>query len=129
MTRNNYSSGSPWEEKVGYSRAVKIGPFLEVTGTVAVNEKNEVVGLNNPYEQTRFILDRIENVLIHAGFGLKDVIRTRLFVTDISKWEEYGRAHGEYFKDIKPCTTMVEVNKLIGPDYLVEMEVSAILES
>ena len=126
MKRTNYSSGAKWEDIVGYSRAVKIGNTIEVTGTVAVNESNEPVG-GNAYEQTKFIIQKIEKVLIQAGASLNDVVRTRMFVTDISRWEEYGKAHGEFFKDIKPCTTMVEVNKLIAPEYLIEIEASAII--
>ena len=127
MTRYNYSSGAPWEKIVGYSRAVKVGNTIEVTGTVALNEQNQVVGVNDPYLQTQFILEKIGKVLEQAGAGMKDVVRTRLFVTDISKWEEYGRAHGEVFADIRPCTTMVEVKGLISPEYLIEIEVTAIL--
>lgn len=125
MTRINYSSGAPWEEIVGYSRAVKVGNLVEVTGTVAINENNEVVGKGDAYAQTRFIIEKIGRVLEQTGFSLKDVIRTRIFVTDISRWEEIGRAHGEFFKSIKPCTTMVEVKGLISPDYLVEIEATA----
>ena len=127
MTRYNYSSGAPWEKIVGYSRAVKVGNTIEVTGTVALNEQNQVVGVNDPYLQTQFILEKIGKVLEQAGAGMKDVVRTRLFVTDISKWEEYGRAHGEVFANIRPCTTMVEVKGLISPEYLVEIEVTAML--
>ncbi|ULQ51694.1 RidA family protein [Flavihumibacter fluvii] len=127
MTRYNYSSGAPWEKIVGYSRAVKVGNTIEVTGTVALNEQNQVVGVNDPYQQTRFILEKIAKVLEQAGATMKDVVRTRLFVTDISKWEEYGRAHGEVFADIRPCTTMVEVSALISPEYLVEIEATAML--
>ncbi len=127
MTRYNYSSGAPWEKIVGYSRAVKVGNTIEVTGTVALNELNQVVGVNDPYQQTKFILEKIEAVLAQAGATMKDVVRTRLFVTDISKWEEYGRAHGEVFADIRPCTTMVEINALISPEYLIEIEATAIL--
>jgi enamine deaminase RidA (YjgF/YER057c/UK114 family) len=128
MQRTNYSSGAKWEDIVGYSRAVKIGNIIEVTGTVAVDDNSNLVGGNNAYEQTRFVLQKIETVLKRAGASLKDVVRTRIFVTDISRWEEYGRAHGEFFKDIKPCTTMVEVSKLISPEYLVEIEATAIVE-
>lgn len=127
MTRYNYSSGAPWEKIVGYSRAVKVGNTIEVTGTVALNEQNQVVGVNDPYAQTRYILEKIAKVLEQAGAGMKDVVRTRLFVTDISKWEEYGRAHGEFFAEIRPCTTMVEVSALISPEYLIEIEATAIL--
>jgi enamine deaminase RidA (YjgF/YER057c/UK114 family) len=129
MQRVNYASGAKWEEIVGYSRAVKIGNIVEVTGTVAVDEHNELVGRGDAYEQTKYILQKIEKVLGQAGAQLKDVIRTRIYVTDISRWEEYGRAHGEFFGKIKPCTTMVEVNALISADYLVEIEASAILPS
>ena len=128
MKRTNYSSGAKWEDIVGYSRAVKIGNTIEVTGTVAVNDNSELVGSNNAYEQTKFIIQKIEKVLKQAGASLNDVVRTRMFVTDISRWEEYGKAHGEFFKEIKPCTTMVEVSKLIAPEYLIEIEASAIIE-
>src|SRR5688572_1047347 len=101
MKRTNYSSGAKWEDIVGYSRAVKVGNTIEVTGTVAVNDQGEVVGKDNAYDQTKFVIEKIERVLIRAGASLKDVVRTRMFVTDISKWEEYGKAHGEFFKDIR----------------------------
>lgn len=127
MERTNYSSGAKWEDIVGYSRAVKTGNTIEVTGTVAVDENSNLVGGDDAYEQTKFIIKKIESVLHGAGSTLKDVVRTRMFVTDISRWEEYGRAHGEFFKDIKPCTTMVEVSKLISPEYLIEIEATAII--
>ncbi len=127
MQRTNYSSGAKWEDIVGYSRAVKIGKIIEVTGTVAVDETGNTVGKDNAYEQTKFIIQKIELILEKAGASLSDVIRTRMFVTNIGQWEEYGRAHGEFFGKIKPCTTMVEINKLIDPDFLIEIEVSAIL--
>lgn len=127
MQRTNYSSGAKWEDIVGYSRAVKIGNVIEVTGTVAVDENSNLVGGNNAYEQTRFIIQKIEKVLQKAGASLADVVRTRMFVTDISRWEEFGRAHGESFKNIRPCTTMVEVSKLISPEYLIEIEATAIV--
>ena len=126
MKRTNYSSGAKWEDIVGYSRAVKIGNTIEVTGTVAVDENNNLVGGNNAYDQTKFILQKIEKVLQRAGASLKDVVRTRMFVTDISRWEEYGRAHGEFFKDIKPCTSMIEIKGLIAPEYLIEIEATAV---
>jgi enamine deaminase RidA (YjgF/YER057c/UK114 family) len=129
MTRTNYSSGAKWEDIVGYSRAVKIGSTIEVTGTVAVDDNSNLVGGNDAYEQTKFIIQKIETILQRAGASLKDVVRTRMFVTDISRWEEYGKAHGEFFKEIKPCTTMVEVSKLISPEYLIEIEATAILSS
>ena len=127
MERINYSSGAKWEEIVGYSRAVKIGNVIEVTGTVAVDDNNELVGEDNAYAQTKFIISKIEKVLQRAGAELKDVVRTRMFVTDISRWEEYGKAHGEYFSNIRPCTSMIEVKGLIAPEYLIEIEATAIL--
>jgi enamine deaminase RidA (YjgF/YER057c/UK114 family) len=126
-SRVNYSSGAQWEDIVGYSRAVKVGNVIEVTGTVAVNEHNELIGEDSPYLQTKFILQKIETVLLQAGATLKDVVRTRLFVTDISRWEEYGKAHGEVFSEIKPCTSMIEVSALIAPEYLIEIEATAII--
>ena len=127
MQRTNYSSGAKWEDIVGYSRAVKIGNVVEVTGTVAVDEHSQLVGGDSAYEQTRFIIQKMQGILEKAGAGLKDVIRTRIFVTDISRWEEYGKAHGEFFHEIKPCTTMVEISRLISPEYLVEIEATAII--
>ena len=128
MKRTNYASGAKWEEIVGYSRAVRVGNQVEVTGTVAVDDNNELVGPGDAYVQTKFIIQKIEKVLQRAGTSLKDVVRTRMFVTDISRWEEYGRAHGEFFKEIRPCTTMVEVSALIAPEYLVEIEATAVVE-
>jgi enamine deaminase RidA (YjgF/YER057c/UK114 family) len=127
MERTNYSSGAKWEDIVGYSRAVKIGNVIEVTGTVAVDENNLLVGKDDAYAQTRFIIEKIEKILQRAGASLKDVVRTRMFVTDISRWEEYGKAHGEFFKNIKPCTSMIEVKGLIEPEYLIEIEATAIV--
>lgn len=127
MERTNYSSGAKWEDIVGYSRAVKVGNIIEVTGTVAVDENNELIGGDNAYEQTKFIIQKIERVLQKAGASLKDVVRTRMFVTDISRWEEYGKAHGEFFSKIKPCTSMIEIKGLIAPEYLIEIEATAII--
>jgi enamine deaminase RidA (YjgF/YER057c/UK114 family) len=127
MKRTNFSSGAKWEDLVGYSRAVKMGNIIEVTGTVAVDENNQLVGENSAYDQTHYVLQKIEKVLIRAGASMKDVIRTRIYVTDISRWEEYGKAHGAFFSEIKPCTTMVEVKGLIDPSFLVEIEASAII--
>src|SRR5215217_5833317 len=127
--RTNYSSGAKWEDIVGYSRAVKVGNVIEVTGTVAIDENNNLIGEDDAYLQTKFILQKIETVLLQAGATLNDVVRTRMFVTDIAQWEAYGKAHGEVFAEIKPCTSMVEVNKLIGPEYLIEIEATAILSS
>ena len=126
--RTNISSGAKWETIVGYSRAVKVNNMIFITGTVAVNENNELVGGDDAYAQTKFILQKMEGVLKQCGAQLKDVVRTRLFVTDISRWEEYGKAHGEFFMEIRPCTTMVEVSKLIAPEYLIEIEVDAVME-
>ena len=125
--RTNYASGSKWEDIVGYCRAVKVGNVIEVSGTVAVDEHNHLIGEGDAYLQTKFILQKIEAVLQRAGATLKDVVRTRLFVTDISQWEAYGKAHGEVFKDIKPCTSMLEVSRLIAPEYLIEIEATAVL--
>lgn len=125
MERKNFSSGAKWEDIVGYSRAVLVGNQLEISGTVATNDDG-VVGKNDFYAQTRFILEKIEKVLHQAGFTLEDVVRTRMFVTDITHWEEIGKAHGEFFRNIKPATSMIEISSLIDPDYLVEIEVTAI---
>ena len=125
--RINISSGTHWENSVGYSRAVRMGNVVEVAGTTAVDEDGNIVGIENPYEQTKFILSKIEKALSAAGSGLKDVIRTRLFVRDIKRWEEIGKAHGEVFGDIKPASTMVEVKSLIKPELLVEIEATAII--
>ena len=124
--RINISSGTTWEDIVGYSRAVRVGNVIEVAGTTAVDEKGEVIG-RDAAEQTKFILSKIEKALTAAGATLNDVVRTRMFVTNIADWEAIGRMHGLYFKDIKPVATMVEVKSLISPDLLVEIEVTAIL--
>lgn len=124
--RQNISSGAPWEETVGYSRAVKIGNVIEVAGTTATRN-GEVVGLNDAYKQTKCVLEIIEGAIKEAGGTLKDVVRTRMFVTDISQWKTIGKAHGEFFKDIKPAATMVEVKSLINPGLLVEIEATAVL--
>ena len=125
--RINISSGTKWEDIVGYSRAVRIGNVIEVAGTTAVDETGQVVGLGDPAKQTQFILTKIEKALKAAGATLEDVVRTRMFVTNIADWEAIGRVHGEYFRDIKPAATMVEVKSLISPELLVEIEVTAIL--
>ena len=125
--RTHISTGAPWEKTVGYSRAVRIGNQIEVSGTVAV-ENGEVVGKEDAYAQTRCILEKIKQVLEELGASMTDVIRTRMYVTDISLWEEIGRAHGEYFQYIKPAASMVEVSKLIGPYYLVEIEATAVAQ-
>lgn len=125
--RTNISSGAKWEDIVGYSRAVRVGNIIEVAGTTSVDERGEVVGLNDPYKQTKYIFQKIEKALAEAGASLKDVTRTRMFVTDISRWEEIGRAHGEFFREIKPAASMIEVKGLISPELLVEIEVTAVI--
>ena len=127
--RTNFSSGAIWEDKVGYSRAVKVGNHIEVSGTVASDENGNVIGKDNPYEQTKYILQKIEKALAAAGASLQDVVRTRMFVTDISRFEDYGKAHGEAFSTIKPCTSMLEVKGLVAPEYLIEIEATAILSA
>lgn len=125
--RINISSGAKWEDIVGYSRAVRVGNIVEVAGTTAVDERGEVVGWNDPYVQTKYILQKIEKALSEAGASLNDVTRTRMFVTDISKWEEIGRAHGEFFRESKPAASMIEVKGLINPELLIEIEVTAVI--
>jgi len=127
MKRVNIPAGTIWEDVVGYSRAVKIGNVIEVSGTAAV-DNGQIVGKENAYEQTKFILEKIKETLKSLGSGTNDVVRTRIYVTDISKWEEIGKAHGEFFKDIKPATSMVEVKSLIDPDMLVEIEATAVTD-
>lgn len=127
MKRENISSGAKWEDVVGYSRAVRIGNIIEVSGTAAVDADGNVVGKNNFYEQTKFIIQKIAAALEKGKAALSDVIRTRIYVTDISKWEEVARAHSEFFIDIKPATSMVEISKLISDDLLVEIEATAIV--
>jgi enamine deaminase RidA (YjgF/YER057c/UK114 family) len=126
MKRQKYSSNSKWEDVVGYSRAMRIGNIIELSGTVAIDDSNNLVGGGSAYEQTKFIISKILKYIQIAGGKKEDIVRTRIYVKDISKWEEIGRAHGEYFKDIKPVTTMVEVKSLISDEYLVEMEATAI---
>lgn len=125
--RLNISTGAPWEDTVGYSRAVRIGNTVEVSGTVAVRD-GKLVGADNPYEQTKCILEIINESLQKAGAQLTDVVRTRIFVTDIGQWQIIGKAHGEVFGNIKPATSMVEVSRLISPEYLLEIEATAIIQ-
>lgn len=127
MKRRNISSGAPWEKTVGYSRAVRIGNLIEVAGTTAVNERGEVVGRNDPYLQARYALEKIGRALAEAGAGFENVIRTRMFVTDVARWEDVGRAHGEVFGDIRPASTLVQVASLVRSDLLVEIEATAIV--
>lgn len=124
-TRKNIPSGAKWEDIIGYSRAVQMGNTIEVSGTVAVDD-NGIVGKGDFYAQTKFIIQKIEKVLAQAGFSLQDVVRTRMYVTDISYWDAIGKAHGEFFATIKPATSMIEVSRFIEPDYLVEIEVTAV---
>lgn len=127
MKRKTITTGAKWEDIVGYSRAVQVGNTIELSGTVATDSSGEVVGENDIYLQTKFILMRIENVLGQLDAKLTDVVRTRIFVTDISKWELVGKAHGEVFGEIKPVTSMVEVSRLIDDKFMVEIEATAIL--
>ena len=124
--RVNVPSGTIWEDKIGYSRAVRIGKLIEVSGTSAI-DRDKIVAAGDPYRQTRFIIQKIEKALDDAGGSLKDVIRTVIYVTNIKDWAAIGKAHGEFFKDIKPVTTMVEVKSLIDPNFVVEIEATAYL--
>ena len=123
--RRKYSSGVKWESIVGYSRAVRVGDRIYVTGTTATGDDGEIVGGDNAYEQTLQTIKNIQRALKAVDAGLENVVRTRMFVTDISRWEEYGRAHGEFFRDVMPATTMVEVSKLIDARMLIEIEADA----
>jgi reactive intermediate/imine deaminase len=127
MKRQNFATVSKFEPIVGYSRAVRMGDMVFVTGTTATDEHGEVVGIGDVYAQTKQTLDNIARVLGRAGASMKDVVRTRMFVTDISQWEAVGRAHAEYFRDIRPATTMVEISKLIDSRMLVEIEADAVM--
>lgn len=127
MPRQNILTGSPWEDKMGYCRAVRIGNIVEVSGTVAIVD-GEIVKADDAYAQTNNIIERISKVLEEAGVSLKEVVRTRIFTTDITKFDDIARAHGAYFGEIKPTTGIYEISKLVSPDYLVEIEFTAVVE-
>lgn len=126
--RISITSGTPWEDKIGYSRAVRIGKLIEISGTAAV-DRDKIIAPGDPYKQTKFIIQKIEKALNDAGGSLNDVVRTRIYVTNIKDWDSVGRAHGEFFKNIKPVTTMIEVKSLIDPNFVVEIEATAYLSA
>lgn len=129
LARTNISTGATWEPIVGYSRAVRVGSYVAVSGSAALDQNGELVGAGDAYEQARQCIRVIEDSLARAGASLRDVVRTRIFVTDIELWEQIGKAHGEAFGDVMPATAMVEVSRLIDPEMLVEIEADAIVGS
>jgi enamine deaminase RidA (YjgF/YER057c/UK114 family) len=126
--RQNISSGTKWEGIVGYSRAVRVGSLVFVAGTTATDDSGQIVG-DDVYTQTRFILQKIEHALKEVGANMADVVRTRSFITDISQWEAFGRAHGEFFRDVRPASTLVEISALVQPEHLIEIEVDAVIST
>lgn len=127
LKRMTFTTGTSWESAVGYARAVRLGPHIYISGTTATNERGELVGLNDAYQQTIQILSNIEMALNKAGALITDVVRTRVFVTDIDLWQQVGKAHGEVFANIKPASSMIEISRLIDPNMLVEIEADALI--